>query len=93
MEANVIGGQSIKNPVTGESMTFLRTGRETSGELLRIDMRVRAGGFASGEHIHPHQEERFVVDRGQITLRISGEERRHASGEHVTIPAGTPHVW
>jgi hypothetical protein len=50
-------------------MTFLVTGRDTNGELLRIDMRVRPGGFASGEHIHPRQEERFQIDRGQITYR------------------------
>ena len=74
-------------------MTFLQTGRDTNGELLRIDMRVRAGGFASGEHIHVHQEERFVIDRGQMTLRLNGAERRHAAGEQVTIPPGTPHVW
>jgi len=85
--------ESIENPVTGESMTFLLTGRDTNGELLRIDMRVRPGGFVSGEHVHPRQEERFQIDRGQITLRIRGQERRYDAGEHVTIPPGTPHVW
>ena len=70
-------GASIENPATGESMTFLLTGRDTNGELLRIDMRVRPGGFVSGEHIHPRQEERFQIDRGQITLRIRGQERRY----------------
>jgi quercetin dioxygenase-like cupin family protein len=84
---------SIENPVTGESMTFLLTGEDTSGELLRIDMRVQAGGFVSGEHIHPHQEERFSIDRGQITLRVDGNERRYGAGEQVAIPPGTPHVW
>jgi hypothetical protein len=69
--------ESIENPVTGESMTFLLTGRDTKGELLRIDMRVRPSGFASGEHIHPRQEERFQIDRGQTTLRIRGQERRN----------------
>jgi quercetin dioxygenase-like cupin family protein len=86
-------GDRIENPVTDETMTFLATGRETAGELLRIDMCVRPGGFVAGEHTHPHQEERFQVTRGEITLRINGHERRHAAGEHIRIPAGARHVW
>lgn len=74
-------------------MRFLLTGRDTNGELLRIDMRVRPGGFASGEHIHPHQEEQFAIERGEITLRLRGQEHRYRAGERVTIPPGTPHVW
>ena len=89
----VRAGDSIQNPVTGETMTFLMTGIETGGELLRIDMGVRPGGFVAGEHIHPHQEEHFQVTSGQITLRVNGEERRYTAGEHITIPPGTPHVW
>jgi hypothetical protein len=54
---------------------------------------VRPGGFAAGEHVHPHQEERFQIASGQITLRVDRQERVYAAGEHVTIPAGTPHLW
>jgi len=63
-------GDVIDNPVTGERMTFLLTGRETAGELLSIDMRVRPGGFIPSEHIHPEQEERFLITNGEIALRI-----------------------
>jgi hypothetical protein len=59
------------------SMTFLLTGRETNGELLRIDMRVRAGGFASGEQVHAHQEGPSSTAVGRRCL--NGEERRHAA--------------
>ena len=86
-------GDVIENPITGERMTFIRTARETGGELLRIDMAVRAGGFVPGEHIHPHQEERFEISRGDMAVRIGGVERRYGPGETVTISAGTPHVW
>lgn len=86
-------GDVIDNPVTGETMTFLATGRETAGELLRIDMRVRPGGFVASEHVHPEQEERFRIASGEITLRMNGEERRYGVGDRITIPPGTPHVW
>jgi len=89
----VRAGDIIENPITGETMGFLLTSRETAGELLRIDMTVRPGGFVAGEHVHPHQEERFQIASGRITLRVDGQERVYTAGDLVTVPAGTPHVW
>lgn len=86
-------GDFIENPVTGEAMTFVFTGNETGGELLRIAMGVRPGGFVAAEHVHPHQEERFDIRCGQITLRVDGQERVYRAGERITIPRNTPHVW
>jgi quercetin dioxygenase-like cupin family protein len=86
-------GDVIENPVTGETMTFLLTGQESAGEVSRIDMRVRPGGFVAGEHLHPEQEERFQITSGEITLRTGGKERRYTAGDLITIPAGAPHVW
>ena len=89
----VTAGDVIENPVTGETMRFVLTGRETNGELLRIDMLVGPGGFASAEHVHPAQSERFSVVSGQLTLRVGGHEQVYTDGQQLTIPAGTPHVW
>ena len=86
-------GDVIENPVTGETMRFVLTGAETAGELLRIDMGVRPGGFVAAEHVHPRQEERFQIASGQITLRVFGQDRVYSAGEHITIPPGTPHAW
>ena len=86
-------GDVIENPVTGERMVFLQTGKETNGELLQIDMFVRPGGFVATEHVHPMQDERFVVKSGQIQLRIAGKEQQLRAGDEVTVPKGTPHVW
>lgn len=86
-------GDVIEHPVTGETMVFLWTGEDTDGELLQIDLFVREGGAVSVEHIHPEQEERFVVRRGEMTIVINGEERVLGPGDEATVPAGTPHVW
>jgi mannose-6-phosphate isomerase-like protein (cupin superfamily) len=86
-------GDIIANPLTGEEMTFLQTAADTSGEVLRISMRVRPGGFSAAEHIHREQEERFRVEQGEIRLRHAGSERVLGEGERVAIPAGDPHVW
>jgi len=89
----VRAGNCIENPITGETMRFILTGHETEGECLRIDMRVRPGGFVAAEHVHPQQEERFLITSGQITLRMDGRERVYTAGENITIPRGTPHIW
>jgi hypothetical protein len=36
-------------------------------------MLVGPDGFATGEHIHPCQSERFAVVKGQLTLRVDGQ--------------------
>jgi quercetin dioxygenase-like cupin family protein len=84
---------AIDHPVTGERMVFLQTGAETAGALLQIEMTVQPGGFAAEEHVHPGQDERFLIERGEITLRIAGTQRTLRAGEQATAPAGTPHVW
>jgi quercetin dioxygenase-like cupin family protein len=89
----VKAGECIENPVTGEKMTFLLTGADTGGELLRIDMTVRPGGFVAAEHIHPAQEERFQITSGRITLRAADRERHYGPGDTITIPPGVPHAW
>jgi quercetin dioxygenase-like cupin family protein len=86
-------GQTIENPVTGERMFFRRTGAETAGELLEIDLFVRPGGFVSVEHIHPRQEERLKVMAGNVRFRLNGREKVWGPGETVVVPPGTRHVW
>ena len=86
-------GDVIENAATREKIVFLLTGRETNGELLRIDLFVGPGGLAAVEHIHPHQEERFVVKSGEITMRVNGKEFVVAAGGEAVVPPRTPHQW
>jgi mannose-6-phosphate isomerase-like protein (cupin superfamily) len=45
-------------------------------------------------HLHPAQDEEFVVQSGQMTAWIDGEERRLEAGDTLLIPRGTPHkMW
>ena len=86
-------GDIIKNPITGEKMVFRETADETEGRLLQFDMFVEPGGFPTAEHVHPAQEETFVVKAGELRLRRDGEEEIYHTGEEATIPPGTPHMW
>ena len=86
-------GESIENPVTGERLSFVSTAADTGGELLAIDVQMRAGGRIAAAHVHPQQEERFAVLSGSIRLRIDGRERAASAGEQVVVAAGVPHAW
>jgi quercetin dioxygenase-like cupin family protein len=88
-----IAGESIENPVTGERLSFVSTAADTGGELLAIDVEMRAGGRIAAAHVHPHQEERFAVRSGTIRLRVDGRERAASAGEEVVVAAGVPHTW
>lgn len=81
------------NPVTTERMTFLITGADSGGQLLRIGMKTLPMGGAPEPHVHPAQEERFEVLSGTATFRIRGRDRVCRAGESVTIPARVPHTW
>jgi quercetin dioxygenase-like cupin family protein len=85
-------GDIIENPVTRERIIFLKTTRETNGELLRFED-VLPPGFSIFEHFHPHQEERHEVLSGTLRGRVGGQERDYAEGERVVGPAGVPHAW
>ena len=86
-------GDVIENPVIGDRVVFRRTGVDTGGELLEFDLFAKAGAPGPPEHIHPNQEERFLVLAGSLTGRIDGREVSCATGEELVVGAETPHTW
>ena len=47
-------GQVLKNPASGERITFRKTAADTDGELVAIDLQLPAGRrVPGGLHIHP----------------------------------------
>ena len=47
----------------------------------------------SGKHIHPHQDETFVVRSGLLDVLVDAQWRQVQEGESVRIPKGTVHGW
>jgi quercetin dioxygenase-like cupin family protein len=86
-------GDSIENPVTGERLVFLKTSRETNGELVVIEAFVKPTGFVASAHLHPHQEERFHVLRGTVGFKLDKSRMIAGPGQRITVPAGTPHKF
>jgi quercetin dioxygenase-like cupin family protein len=86
-------GDVIEHPITGERITFLRTAEQTDGAYLRIELAVPPGGFVSARHIHPLQEERFLIVTGTFDFTVSGREFRITSSGRTVVPAGALHGW
>jgi len=87
-------GDVIQNPLTGERLTFLKTSRDTDGELLLIDWFLNPGGFLpGGAHTHPYQEEYFEIVSGTLGVRVGRRKCVLRAGEAATVPPGTLHGW
>lgn len=86
-------GDAIDNPVTGERITFLKTSRDTGGEVLELDWSLEPDGFLPGAHTHPYQQERFKVPSGTLRVRVGRRKHRLGAGESVVVPLGAVHSW
>ena len=72
---SICPGDTLENPVTGETVTFRRTSAQTDGELVEIEVTVQPGGGVAAAHVHPFQSERFeVLEPGTVhSFRTVGE--------------------
>ena len=59
---------AIDNPVTGETIVFLKRAGDTDGQVLQMELLLEADGPRMLEHVHPRQEERIEVVYGTPTL-------------------------
>ena len=85
-------GQVIVNSATGERVVFQTLGRESAGELLRVDLFLVPGGAPRARHVHPFQEERFEILEGTIRFRLGPDTKVATAGDVVVVPPGTPHL-
>ena len=69
-------GDRLENPVTGETLIFHETSRETGGESVLIETIVQPDGFVAAAHVHPHQTERFEVLEGRLGCVLEGGSSR-----------------
>lgn len=85
-------GDVIDNPLTGESIRFVRTFAEGGETALRE--RTVAPGFPheSRAHAHATLTETFRVLEGEARYRLGETEGTLAAGESIEMPRGVPHV-
>jgi mannose-6-phosphate isomerase-like protein (cupin superfamily) len=78
------------NPATGESIQYTAVAEDSDGRFVRFNWRSVPGGVI-GEHVHPYQEERFIIVVGAAHFTLNGEARVARAGETVVVPAGVRH--
>lgn len=84
-------GQTLRNPVTKETLVFRTTSAETNGARVVVEAYVEQDGAVAAAHVHPSQEERFEVLAGELEFRVGKNTLVAKRGDRVLVPAGTPH--
>jgi quercetin dioxygenase-like cupin family protein len=84
------GFRPFFNPATGEWIEFTAVAEDSDGQLVRFSWRSVPGGLVT-EHVHPRQEERFIITSGEARFTLNGEELVARAGDTVVVPAGVRH--
>lgn len=88
---------AIENPVTGERLTFLATGRDTAGEFTRVRFLLPPRGQGTPSHFHTMLSERFEVVSGRLNVIVEGTPDGSKGpivlgpGESASVPPHTVH--
>jgi len=80
------------HPVQKDAATFLRTARETGGELTEALLEVEPGG-GNGLHVHRRFDEHFTGVAGTTHVEVGGQAHVLRPGDSAVAPKGTPHRW
>jgi quercetin dioxygenase-like cupin family protein len=86
-------GQSVRNPVTGETLVFYETASSTGGRYVRVETIARPDAFVAAAHVHPYQTERFDVIAGTLGVRVGRKKLELGAGEALDVEPGTAHRW
>jgi quercetin dioxygenase-like cupin family protein len=84
-------GTEIESPQTGERLIFRSTADSSNGELFRAELIVKPGPYIVRAHIHPSQEESFVVLAGKYGYQIGDRKGVAQPGETLVCPVGVSH--
>ena len=90
---SIRSGDTLVNPVTGETVYFRRSSADTAGELVEIEVTVQPGGGVAAAHVHPFQSERFEVLQGTLEFRRGRRKVTASVGDVVTVEPGTVHSF
>jgi quercetin dioxygenase-like cupin family protein len=76
----------------GTVMTFVITGKETSGAFFLAEMMVPPGG-GPPPHIHTREDESFRVLEGTLTVNVGEDTLVASAGDFAYLPRGIKHSF
>ncbi|GAB4013369.1 cupin domain-containing protein [Spirosoma sp. KCTC 42546] len=86
--------KTIRNTLTGQVIRFIKTGKDTAGELLEMEAWYEGQSIEPAPHYHPHQAEDFTILSGELTTKINGQLKTLRAGDKLHIPKNTVHsMW
>ncbi|GAB3908068.1 hypothetical protein GCM10028803_42980 [Larkinella knui] len=86
--------KTISNAITGQSIRFVQTAKDTDGKLLEMEATFRAHSTEPAPHFHPHQVEDFLIVSGELTVRLDGTQRTFRKGDRLHISKNRVHtMW
>jgi quercetin dioxygenase-like cupin family protein len=80
----------LHDPLTGQHLQFRKTGKQTGGQLLEVEVLLDPGGRVP-RHLHLRQDERVEVLEGSLSIQLGGQHRGLTTGESVEVPRRTLH--
>jgi mannose-6-phosphate isomerase-like protein (cupin superfamily) len=86
-------GDTLYNPATGESMTFLVTAAKTAGDYVLIELRADPDAVVAAAHVHPAQTETFEVVEGMLGVMVAGRSTEATAGDVLVVEPGQSHKW
>jgi quercetin dioxygenase-like cupin family protein len=76
----------------GGLWTMKATAEETDGAFMLIEDSMQRGK-TTPLHVHPHEDETFIVLEGEILVHVDGSEHRVGPGGIAVAPRGTKHAF
>ena len=85
--------KSIILKTSGETITFVKTSKDTNGAYTEIICTLPAGKKGPPSHIHPLQDENFGVIQGKLELSAGGKKIVLEQGQSFNVAANTAHTF
>jgi len=85
--------KSITLKSTGETIAFVKTGKDTDGAFTEVICTIPAGQEGPPPHIHPLQDEIFEVIEGKLELSANGKKIVLEEGQSFNVTANTAHTF
>ncbi|HMS98417.1 MAG TPA: cupin domain-containing protein [Saprospiraceae bacterium] len=85
--------KSITLKSTGETITFVKTGKDTEGAFTEVICSIPARQEGPPQHIHPLQDEIFEVIEGKLELSAQGKKIVLEEGQSFNVTANTAHTF
>jgi len=92
-EAKKCNMKTITLLASGETITFVKTSKDTDGAFTEIICTLPGGKRGPPRHIHPLQDEIFGAIEGMLELYAGGTIILLEPGEHFNVTANTAHSF